>query len=52
MSLTMVECDKYGNGEKYYFRYYRNSCKEDKILHQKHDFFYIQNTTDEIELTG
>ena len=38
--LYLLNNGWYQNGKKrYYFSYHRNSCKEDKILHQNHDFF-------------
>ena len=38
-------------GKSHYFGYHSNSCKEDKILHQK-QIFYMRTSTDNIELTG
>ena len=31
--------------------YHRNSCREDNILHQKHEYFYSGTTTDKTELS-
>ena len=38
-------------GKKHYFKY-TSSCKEDKVLYQKHESFIFEIPTDKIELTG